>query len=161
MTADLHKDTDVQTSPGQSESPAEASPPITPPRSRLAAHAGRWAAAIGLVIVGAYLAGVFVPFGSGLDTLVIPFAIVFATTCLVAGWLLRSWWGLITVLVVYVPVAALMRSMFAGSAPGVFTVSFALSIVATAVVMSAIGMAIGMYRIRQRGPTARHTRVTT
>lgn len=112
---------------------------------------GRWALGLGLVVVGACLVGVLVPFGSGMDGLAILLAILFATMCLVAGWLVRSWWGLIAIPVVYVAIAALMRALFVVNAPpdvGVLTGRFALSVVAPAVALSAVGTAIGRYRAR-------------
>jgi hypothetical protein len=120
-----------------------------------------WAAALGLVIVGAFLAGVLVPFGSGMEGAAVVAAILFAMTWLVAGWLLRSWWGFIAVAVVYVAVAALLRSLFIASVPpelGVLTTRFALDTVLPAFVMSAIGTAIGIgiYRMERGGPHLRH-----
>ena len=159
MTTELHPASDERPSTGTEDSPAESSPapPAAPPRGRIVAReqrrplSGRWALGLGLVAVGACLVGVLVPFGSGLDVFGLPVAILFATTCLVAGWLLRSWWGLIAIPVVYVAVAALMRALFVVNAPpdvGVLTGRFALSVVAPAVALSAIGAAIGMYRAR-------------
>ena len=76
-------------------------------------------------------------------------AILLAVTCLLGGWLLRSWWGLVVVPVVYAGIPALVSQLMGGTISGdVWPVGFALYIVLPAVVMSAIGTAIGMYRAR-------------
>ena len=74
------------------------------------------------------------------------FAILFAMTCLLAGWLLRSWWGCVVVSIVYVGGAALAILLFYP-----FSLSnLMLYIVLPAVVMSVIGTVIGMHRARRR-----------
>jgi hypothetical protein len=74
------------------------------------------------------------------------YAIVIAATCLLAGWLLRSWWGCVVVSIAYLCGFAL-----AILPSGVSTVvGFVLYIVLPAVVMSVIGTVIGMQRARRR-----------
>ena len=69
-----------------------------------------------------------------------------AVMCLVAGWLLRSWWGLVASAVVYVAASAYMWFAFVTNFP--LPVEFVWYVVLPAVVMSAIGTAIGKYRAR-------------
>lgn len=75
-----------------------------------------------------------------------------ALTCLAAGWLVRSWWGLIAVPAVYVAISAVMWVLLVGGGPAdltFLTADFALYIVVPAVVMAAIGTLIGMFRARE------------
>ncbi len=120
------------------------------------ARAIRWIAALGPVVAAGYLV---TPFHNlyGIDVtpvlIILPiflYATVLAATCLLAGWLLRSWWGLVVVPVVYVAVALGRLTSFGGGVSDWPTtiVMFVLVIVLPAVVMSAIGTAIGMYRAR-------------
>jgi uncharacterized BrkB/YihY/UPF0761 family membrane protein len=112
---------------------------------------GNWLLALGLALVGGFLAIVVMlliaTFSMG--ALAILAAIVVASTCLAAGWLLRSWWGLTATAVVYVAVAAVMWYLVGGGS--IFSVEFALYFVLPAVVMSAIGTVVGMYQAGQRG----------
>ncbi len=88
---------------------------------------------------------------SGNTLIAILSAAVPAVTCLVAGWLLRSWWGLVAAALVYTVVSAPLWTLFGGGGPAgmsFLTFAFALCIVLPAVVMAAIGTAIGMYRAR-------------
>ena len=136
-----------------------ASPP-TPPRYPPAASprrgpsAGRWAWSIGLVVIGGLawwiygfvLGAVGFSLSGGRDmfsilvsTLV---AAVPALTCLVAGWLLRSWSGMIVAALVYVAASALMWMLAAVG--DLVTAEFALYVVLPAVVLSPIGTFIGI-----------------
>lgn len=76
-------------------------------------------------------------------------AVVLAAACLLAGWLLRSWWGFVAAPVVYAGVHVLSNLAFGGAAGGAgwtaWTAGFALYIVLPAVVMSAIGTLLGMF----------------
>ena len=123
-----------------------------------AAKVGRWVAAFSLVIAGGFLAtrpiGVAFmgePEGEAWSVISrvlvgILFASVLAGTCLLAGWLLRSWWGLVLAPVVYVGVAALTSQLFGGVYNwSIWLLGFALYIVLPAAGMSAIGTIIGMY----------------
>ncbi|MGE5333777.1 MAG: hypothetical protein ACM3N4_03680, partial [Nitrososphaerota archaeon] len=73
-----------------------------------------------------------------------------ALACLAAGWLLRSWWGLAATVIVYLAASALLW-FFAIVGVGdvqAWLVAFPLYAVLPAVVMSAIGTAIGIARAR-------------
>ena len=128
------------------------------------AEVSRWLAAIGPLIAAGYLApnlayiqGDVVRIFSG-----ILWAVALAASCLLAGWVLRSWWGFVAAPVVYTGVAALAGQMFGGVGGGnVWLVGFALYILLPAVVMSAIGTAIGMYGGGQRGPRPRYSQLAT
>jgi hypothetical protein len=117
-----------------------------------------WIASLGPVIAGGFLTQ---PLGNmpgmlGMQAMqgdvlgILPgilYAIVLAATCLLAGWLLRSWWGFVVAPIVYAGVAALVSQSIGGASDWpIWTVGFVLYIVLPAVVMSAIGTAIGMYR---------------
>ncbi len=130
-----------------------AAPPI-PPRHPLTARrrqmppGGRWALGIGLVVLGAfswYVLGFGVAYAPNMFYAMLVAALP-AVTCLVAGWLLRSWWGLVAAAVVYVAVGVPIWVLFVSNFP--LPVEFVWYVVLPAVVMSAIGTAIGMYRAR-------------
>ena len=144
--------------PAGPAAPAPTSAPPTPPNYPSAAYRrpsrGRWAWSIGLVVLGGLawwiygfvLSSVGFSLGGGRDvfsilvsTLV---AAVPALTCLVAGWLLRSWTGMIVAALVYMAASALMWMLAAVG--DLATAEFALYIVMPAVVLGAIGAAIGM-----------------
>lgn len=119
-----------------------------------------WIPAIALVIATGYAAGMTGVAYTGRPYILVGVlnAFVLAATCLMAGWLLRSWWGLVAATVVYAGVAALMAYRFGNGGVGlipVLTAGFVFYIILPAVVMSAIGAAIGMFgdqrsRRRQR-----------
>lgn len=73
--------------------------------------------------------------------------IIPALTCLVAGWLLRSWIGFIVTSVVYVAASAVMWIMAVG---GGLNAEYVLAIVLPGVALAALGTAIGMYLTRSR-----------
>ncbi len=80
----------------------------------------------------------------------IAFAIALSLTCLLAGWLLRSWLGFLIAVIVYVAAASLILTTSSGgdstllfASPGVW-----LYIVLPAAVMSAVGTLLGMWRAR-------------
>lgn len=129
-----------------------------------AAKVGRWVAAVSLVIAGGFLAAR--PIGvafmgepeeeawSIISRMLVGilFASVLAGTCLLASWLLRSWWGLALGTVVYVGVAALTSQLFGGVYNwSTWVVGFVIYIVLPAVGMSAIGTIIGMYSAERGG----------
>lgn len=152
--------TDEHQASAAGASPAEPPPAQapTPPQGGTVVHrqrmpsGGRWVLSLGLTVLGGiswFLFGWGVAWGSPLVAVVS--AAVPALTCLVAGWLLRSWWGLVAAVVVYVAVSALMWVLIGGGGPGgmaFLTIGFALYVVLAGVVMAAIGTAIGMYRAR-------------
>lgn len=121
----------------------------------------RWIAALAPVVAAGYFAPTvgYIPGMQGDVVFTISaifYAVVLAASCLLAGWLLRSWWGLVVAPVAYAGVAilaTLVLPWFGGGGDwGVWPVGFALYIVLPAIVMSAIGTAIGMYRDRRAGP---------
>jgi len=127
-------------------------PPAAPPRR--GPSAGRWAWSIGLVVIGGLawwiygfvLGAVGFSLSGGRDvfsilvsTLV---AAVPALTCLVAGWLVRSWSGMIVAALVYVAASVLMWMLAAVG--DLVTAEFALYVVLPAVVLSPIGTFIGI-----------------
>lgn len=122
------------------------------------AAASAWIVAIGMMIAAGYLAGITgVAYTGGSTVFRVLFgilnAIVIAAVCLLAGWLLRSWQGFVATPLVYAGVAALMAFRFGNGGVGllpVLTGGFVLYIVLPAVVMSAIGTASGMLRVRRR-----------
>lgn len=124
------------------------------------ASVSRWIAALAPVVGAGYPAASarFLPggqFGVEFTVSMILYAVVLSATCLLAGWLLRSWWGLVVTPVVYVAVAAFasMLPWFGGGTDfSGWIGGFVLYIVLPAVVMSAIGTAIGMYQARLAGP---------
>ena len=121
----------------------------------------RWIAALAPVVAAGYFAPTvgYIPGMQGDVAFTISaifYAVVLAASCLFAGWLLRSWWGLVVAPVVYAGVAVLATLVLPWFGGGgdwqVWPVGFALYIVLPAIVMSAIGTAIGMYRARRAGP---------
>ncbi len=128
------------------------------------AMVSRWIAALGPASVGGFFAAIaaadYTPFGvwSLRDLGGRIFVLALAATCMLAGWLLRSWWGLVVVPLVYVGaayagIAALAADTLGGSVDfsAVFTREFALYIVPAAVAMSVIGTAIGVFTARHGG----------
>ena len=128
------------------------------PLSTRKASVSRWISALSLAIAGGFLTqplgnmpGPIMHAGTVLDYIPgILFAIVFAMTCLLAGWLLRSWWGCVVVSIVYVGGAALPILLFTPFSLSNLIVGFVLYIVLPAVVMSVIGTVIGMQSARRR-----------
>lgn len=123
---------------------------------------GQWFLALGLTLLGGLSWFIF-GWGlvGGLSLIAVLAAVLPAVTCLVAGWLLRSWWGAAAAAGVYVVVSALLWFLAIVGMGDVqaWTVGFPLYVVLPAVVMAAIGTAIGMYgdarRAGQRpGPVA-------
>jgi hypothetical protein len=115
---------------------------------------GQWLLSLGLSVVGG-LAWFIAGFGVAAGGLVaVLFGILPALTCLVAGWLLRSWWGLVATAVVYIAVSAVMWVLAVGGGPdgmAFLTVTFALYVVLPGVALSAIGTAIGRDTARRAG----------
>jgi len=107
---------------------------------------GRWALSLSLPILGGlswFLFGWGIAGGNLLIGAVA--AILPAVTCLVAAWLLRSWWGLVAIVVVYAGVSALIWGLFIVG-PGdaqAWTVTYPLAVVLPGLVMAAIGAFIG------------------
>lgn len=123
---------------------------------------GRWIAALAPVVAAGLLSfqlgnmpgmlGMRIPAGTaGWSALPgVLYATVLAATCLLAGWLLRSWWALVVAPLAYAVAAAVVSQIFAAAEPSnVWTLGFALYILAPAVVMAAIGTAIGKVRVRR------------
>lgn len=159
-TAPLIPSTDRKdTIEAQQVTPPPTTPPPAPPRGptaerlRQTPSAGRWAWAIALAILGGLSWFVFgwglVAAGSNIFFGILVGAVP-ALTCLAAGWLLRSWWGLAATVIVYLAVSALLWVFAIVGAGDVqaWLVAFPLYAVLPAVVMSAIGTAIGMARAR-------------
>lgn len=130
------------------------------PHALSAREAGvsRWIAALAPVLGAGYLAlpvGYIPGMQLGIEFTIssILYAVVLAASCLLAGWLLRSWWGLVVAPVVYAGVALLATWVLGGGGDWqVWLTGYGLYIVLPAVVMSAVGTAIGMYRARRAGP---------
>lgn len=134
-------------------------PPVAPPRR--GPSAGRWTWSIGLVVIGGLawwiygfvLGAVGFSLSGGRDVFSILVATLVAAvpalTCLVAGWLLRSWPGMIVAALVYVAASALMWMLAAVG--DLVTAEFALYVVLPAVVLSAIGTIIGRATAGRRG----------
>jgi len=123
------------------------------------ASVSRWISALSLAITGGFVTllfnsnipGLITQTGSVLEYLtVILFAFVFAVTCLLAGWLLRSWWGCVVVSIAYVCGSALLIMNFARVSFSIMVVWFVLYSILPAVVMSVIGTVIGKHRDRLR-----------
>ncbi len=124
---------------------------------------GRWLLGLGLAVLGglswwvygfAVNAIGFSVSGRDIGTILLAtlVAAVPAVTCLVAGWLLRSWTGLFAATGVYVVVSAFMWVLAIGGGPGGMTFltgEFALYVVLPGVVLSAIGTLIGMSLVRR------------
>lgn len=152
----------------QEEQPL-AAPPVPPPAfapiaprvviatsQHEVSPAERWR--IGLGLGSAAIGGLsWIFFGYGIrngNLLLFVLALLPALWCLAAGWLLRSWWGFVLAPVVYAGVTFLTSIGFGGLGGidwAFWTRGFALYIVLPAVVMSAIGTSIGMYRARRGG----------
>lgn len=134
-------------------------PPAAPPRR--GPSAGRWAWSIGLVVIGGLawwiygfvLGAVGFSLSGGRDVSSILVSTLVAAapalTCLVAGWLLRSWSGMIVAALVYVAASALMWILAAVG--DLVTAEFALYVVMPAVVLGAIGTFIGIATAGRRG----------
>ena len=126
--------------------------------------AGRWALGLGLVVIGGlswFIVGWGLVFAvnqgltlTGILASVLV-AVVPAVTCLVAGWLMRSWWGMVAAIVVYAAVSALlwMLAIVGAGDTQAWLVVFPLYVVLPGVVMAAIGAIIGM-RGGERHPRA-------
>lgn len=148
------------------EEPPLNAPPV-PPRNpvtrqpRRMPPGARWAWAMGMAVFGGLVWWIYgfavaaagLKIGQAMDmttTLIVMLvAAVPALTCLIAGWLLRSWAGLIMAAVVYVAVTAIMWVLAIGGGPGdmtFWTIEFALYVGLPALVMSVIGTALGMLR---------------
>jgi hypothetical protein len=125
------------------------------------ARVDRWIAALAAVIAGGFLTQHLGNMPGLIGMQAVPgdvvglfpgmlYAVVLAATCLLAGWVLRSWWAGLVALLVYAGVAALVSLSIGGGIGNwsAWTVAFALYIVLPAAVMSAIGPAIGRYRAR-------------
>lgn len=122
----------------------------------------RWIGGLGPVVAAAMLTpglgnlpgmlGMQVETGSAVELLPgIAYAIALATTCFLAGWTLRSVWGGVVAIVVYLGVAFLASvSLGGGGAAMTLVYGLLLYILLPAVVMSAIGTGIGMFRARHR-----------
>ncbi len=106
--------------------------------------AWRWAIGIGLPIVGALS---LVIWGFAIASWGPVAGIVPALTCLVAGWLLRSWVGFIVTSVVYVAAGAVMWTLAGG---GGLNGEYVLAIALPGVALAVLGTAIGMYLTRPR-----------
>ncbi len=79
----------------------------------------------------------------------IAYAIALSLTCLLAGWLLRSWLGFLIAVIVYVAAASLILTSSGGGGTLLFaSLGVWLYIVLPAAVMSAVGTLIGMWRAR-------------
>lgn len=100
-----------------------------------------------------------VDIGSGVVSLLA--TLVLSATCLLAGWLLRSWWGALATLVAYAGPAFVVALGFDGILGAWLIIRFILYILVPAVVMTAIGTAIGMYGGRQGGQRPRYTQLAT
>lgn len=156
----------------QREAPSLGTPPTTPPRMAPTLPGGapvarkqelapveRWQVGLGLslVVLGG-LSWLFLGYGvrNG-NMLVLLLAAVPALTCLAAGWLMRSWWGLVAAALVYMVVSAPLWYGLSIGAPAT-TADFALYVVLPAVVMSAIGTVIGRSRAKRadQSPHYRH-----
>ncbi len=117
------------------------------------ATTGQWLLGLGLTVLGG-LAWFIAGFGIGGGGIVaVLVAIVPALMCLAAAWLLGSWWGFIASAAVYVAASAgmwILAAVGEGAAGIAFlSAEFALYVVLPAVVLAAIGTAIGMYRGRR------------
>jgi len=110
----------------------------------------RWQVGLGLTLV--VLGGLsWLFFGYGIvngNMLILLLAAVPALSCLAAGWLMRSWWGLVAAALVYVVVSAPMWYGLSIGAPST-TFDFALYVVLLAVVMSTVGTLVGRSRARR------------
>ena len=123
------------------------------------ARVSQWIAALAAVIAGGFLTqhlgnmpGLIAMQAEPGDVVgVLPgilYAAVLAVTCLLAGWVLRSWWAVLVAPIVYAGVSVLESLAFGGLGDWSIwtTAGFGLYIVLPALVMSAIGAAIGRYR---------------
>ena len=106
--------------------------------------AWRWAVGIGLPILGALS---LVIWGFAIAAWGPLAGIVPALTCLVAGWLLRSWLGFAVISVVYVVAGGIMWILAGG---GSLSLDYGLAIVLPGVALAALGTILGMYLIRSR-----------
>lgn len=157
---------------GKAEPPAQPAAPPTPPGSGTVARqprnpsGGRWALALGLAFLGGltwFIFGwgiVFATFqGPDIAAILVGAvsALLPAVTCLVAGWLLRSWRGMVATSVVYVVAAALLWALAIAGVGDlqVWLVAFPLYVVLPGMAMAAIGTVIGMRRTEQGGHSPR------
>lgn len=129
-------------------------PPTAPPRR--GPSAGRWALGLGLVIAGGlswFIVGFGLVFAGSNVALGVAVGALPALTCLAAGWLLRSWTGAVVTEVVYLAVSALMwvLAIVGAGDTQAWTVAFPLYAALPAVVLGAIGTAIGTALAGHRG----------
>lgn len=152
----------AETTAAQREEPPPGTPTVPPamtskpPGGTLVARreevppVERWQIGLGLGL--AVLGGLsWLIFGYGIvngNLLVLLLAALPALTCLAAGWLMRSWWGMVAASLVYIAVSAPLWHALSIGAPAT-TPDFALYVVLPAVVMSLIGTTIGRSRARR------------
>ena len=127
-----------------------APPSYPPPAPRRQGPSGwRWALGIGLVVIGAlswFIVGWGLVFAGSNAAVAMAVGAIPALTCLAAGWLLQSWTGAVVTEVVYLAVSALMWMLFivgVGDTQA-WAVAFPLYAALPAVVLGAVGTAIGM-----------------
>ncbi len=130
------------------------------------ATASRWIAALAPALVSGYLAFNYssviqvdptaLAQGRNVWTSVVSLliALVFSATCLLAGWLLRSWWGALAATIAYAGPPFVMfvwsGGYGVGKLAGWLVIRFTLYILLPAVVMSVIGTVLSM-RSASRG----------
>lgn len=121
-----------------------------------AGRVGRWVA----VLVPALMTGLLAANAATIEGPVsrniggLAAAILLAVPCLMAGWLLHSWSAVVAAPVIYVATATGVAGLMASAGGGVGTngiSAFAVVVylVLPAVVMSAMGTAMGLYRARR------------
>jgi hypothetical protein len=127
--------------------------PQGPSRQVATPTVGRWALSLGLVVLGGLSWFIF-GFGlvGGPSVVAALAAVVPALSCLVAGWLLRSWWVVVPTLV-YMGVSAVMWALadIGNPAETAFWISFAFYVLLPGLVMALIGTAIGMFTAGGQG----------
>lgn len=136
--------------PAEIQTATPPTPPCYPPAAQQRGPSGwRWALAIGLVIIGGlswFIVGWGIVFAWSNVALGIAVGALPALTCLAAGWLLRTWWGLVATVVVYLAVSArlwVLAIVGVGDTQA-WAVGFPLYAALPAVVLGVIGTAIGM-----------------
>lgn len=108
----------------------------------------QWALALSLPSAGGFFAGLYY-FSASTSLFDATVVLLASVTCLLAGFVLRSWLKLLVAPVAYLALTTFVSLYWVGAD---FGLDFALFVALPAVLMSALGTALGMYASRRKEP---------